>query len=196
MEKDRLAAFMDAVLAIIMTILVLELPRPEEVSLAGIWALRGSYFCYSLSFFWLGIMWVNLHNEWHNVQVISHAVVWWGIVLLFTSSWIPYSISVVSQDVTNKTGQLMYGGSVLLVTAANIGLSEAIWRCHSEWCRDDLHAIRVHRVKKFTPDIIVKLIGMALTATVWPMATSYAVMLAAAWMLIPWPKVKWKKANT
>ena len=188
MEKDRLAAFMDAVLAIIMTILVLELPRPAEVSFAAMWDLRGSYFCYALSFFWLGIMWVNLHNEWHQVQVISKAVVWWGLALLFTSSWIPYSINVVNMDVTNKAGQLMYGVSVLLVTGANIGLSEALWRCHEGLCRADLHAIRTYRFEKFMPDILIKLVGMGLSATLFPMAMSFAVLIAAVWMLIPWPE--------
>ena len=53
MEKDRLGAFIDAVLAIIMTILVLELPRPETYDIAGLWALRTNFFAYALSFFWL-----------------------------------------------------------------------------------------------------------------------------------------------
>ena len=192
MEKDRLAAFMDAVLAIIMTILVLELPKPAAVTFAAIWDLRWMYFCYTLSFFWLGIMWVNLHNEWSDVRVISKPVVWWGLVLLFTSSWIPYSISVVSMDPLAKDGQLMYGVSVLLVTAADIGLSEALWRCHEGLCREEMHAIRAYRFEKFAPDILIKLVGMGLTATVFPMAISYAVLITAVWMLIPWPKIETK----
>lgn len=55
MDKERLAAFTDAVLAIIMTILVLELEKPEHVTWQGIWALRVNYFAYALSFFWLGL---------------------------------------------------------------------------------------------------------------------------------------------
>lgn len=53
MDKDRLIAFTDAILAIIMTILVLELQEPETLSLQGVWALKGSYSAYTLSFFWL-----------------------------------------------------------------------------------------------------------------------------------------------
>ena len=64
MDKDRLIAFTDAILAIIMTILVLELKEPETLSLQGLWALKGSYYAYTLSFFWLGTMWIGLHNEW------------------------------------------------------------------------------------------------------------------------------------
>ncbi len=72
MDKDRLIAFTDAILAIIMTILVLELQEPETLSLQGLWALKGSYSAYTLSFFWLGTMWIGLHNEWQNVRKNIH----------------------------------------------------------------------------------------------------------------------------
>lgn len=58
MKKDRVAAFTDAVLAIIMTILVLELEKPSTINLRTFWELRHSFFSYTLSFFWLGSMWV------------------------------------------------------------------------------------------------------------------------------------------
>ena len=64
MEKERLVTFTDAVLAIIMTILVLELKKPTEPTLAQLWALRESFLAYALSFFWLGSMWIALHNTW------------------------------------------------------------------------------------------------------------------------------------
>ena len=61
MNKERLAAFMDAILAIIMTILILELKKPEAATIKALWNLRVDFFAYTLSFFWLGTMWVNLH---------------------------------------------------------------------------------------------------------------------------------------
>ncbi len=71
MSKERLTAFFDAVLAIIMTILVLELEKPNEISLRGFLELKENFFAYTLSFFWLGSMWVNHHNEWIEVDKIS-----------------------------------------------------------------------------------------------------------------------------
>ena len=71
MNKERLAAFMDAVLAIIMTILILELKKPEMASLKALWNLRIDFFAYTISFFWLGTMWVNLHNEWYKIKYIT-----------------------------------------------------------------------------------------------------------------------------
>ncbi|WP_407385518.1 TMEM175 family protein [Ruminococcus sp.] len=189
MTKDRLAAFMDAVLAIIMTILVLELPKPDPMTLDGVLQLKDTYICYALSFFWLGTMWVNLHNEWHQIQVITKKVVWLGIVLLFVTSWIPYSMSVVAEHPGNKLAMLLYGMSVLLVTFANLWLSFALYQCHVDIaeCNSHRHAwlMRI----KYIPDIAIKLIGMVLTATVFPSAMFFAVLAAMVWILIPIEKI-------
>ena len=74
MNKDRLAAFTDAILAIIMTILVLELEKPTEASWTAVWALRQSFVSYIISFFWLGAMWVNLHSQWQRIKRIDIAI--------------------------------------------------------------------------------------------------------------------------
>lgn len=58
MSKERLAAFADAILALIMTMLVLALDAPKEPTLEGFWDLHMSCFSYALSFFWLGSLWM------------------------------------------------------------------------------------------------------------------------------------------
>ena len=83
MSKERLIAFTDAVLAIIMTILVLELERPNQISWQALWDLRTNFFAYTISFFWLGTMWVNLHRSWDVIDKINSNLVWSSIVLLF-----------------------------------------------------------------------------------------------------------------
>ena len=83
MSKERLTAFTDAILAIIMTILVLELEKPETADWASFWALRSHFFSYTISFFWLGAMWVNMHNLWHGIKKIDNKVIWWSIIMLF-----------------------------------------------------------------------------------------------------------------
>ena len=89
MSKERLIAFTDAVLAIIMTILVLELKRPDPISWQALWDLGTNFFAYTISFFWLGTMWVNLHRSWDVVDKINSNLVWSSIVLLFFSSFSP-----------------------------------------------------------------------------------------------------------
>lgn len=193
MSKDRLEAFMDAVLAIIMTILVLELPKPDPMTIEGVLALRDTYVCYILSFFWLGTMWVNLHNEWHQIKIITKKVVWLGIVLLFVTSWIPYSMSVVVQYPSSKLALVLYGMSVLLVTFANLWLSVALYQCHVdiEMCDSRQHAwyMRI----KYIPDIALKIIGMILTATVFPAAMVIAVLVTMIWSWLPFEK--WYKGH-
>ncbi|MBQ3265079.1 MAG: DUF1211 domain-containing protein [Ruminococcus sp.] len=185
MGKERLAAFMDAVLAIIMTILVLELPKPDPMTVEGVLALRDTYVCYILSFFWLGTMWINLHNEWHHIQIISRKVVWLGIILLFVTSWIPYSMSVVAAYPSSKLAMVLYGVSVLLVTFANLWLSVALYQCHVDIAECNSHRHAWFMRAKYIPDILIKLIGVVLAATVYPAAMIIAVLIAMMWMLIP-----------
>lgn len=83
MNKERLATFIDAVLAIVITILVLELRKPDPISLNGFLALRENFFAYALSFFWLGAMWVNLHNEWYRIKRINTKTIWAAMLILF-----------------------------------------------------------------------------------------------------------------
>ncbi|PRO77489.1 hypothetical protein C6Y10_15895, partial [Lactiplantibacillus pentosus] len=71
----------DAVLAIIMTILVLELEKPAQVTLAGLWALRANFFAYTLSFFWLGLMWTTHHNNWHLVKKVTNHTVMYSLLM-------------------------------------------------------------------------------------------------------------------
>lgn len=78
MEKERLTAFTDAVLAIIMTILVLELEKPEVLSWQGFWALGLNYFAYALSFFWIGLLWYNHHNAFAMIRTVNKACVYSG----------------------------------------------------------------------------------------------------------------------
>lgn len=193
MSKDRLEAFMDAVLAIIMTILVLGLPKPDPMTVSGVLALKDTYVCYILSFFWLGTMWVNLHNEWHQIQIINRRVVWLGVVLLFVTSWIPYSMSVVTDDPSNRLAQFLYGVSVMLVTIVNMLLSLALYRCHVdiETCDSKMHAW-VMRVR-YIPDFCIKLIGMYLTVYVYPQAMVYSVLVAMVWSLLPVERLYHKK---
>ncbi|PZL76643.1 hypothetical protein CI088_02725 [Enterococcus plantarum] len=82
MSKERLTTFIDAVLAIVMTILVLELRKPNPVTLNGFLDLKENFFAYILIFFWLGTMWGNLHNEWYSIKRINGRTVWATIISL------------------------------------------------------------------------------------------------------------------
>ena len=183
MGKERLMAFTDAVLAIIMTILVLELEKPEAATLEALWALKENFFAYALSFFWLGTMWVNLHNEWHDVNRISKAVVWWSVVLLFFSSLIPYAIRFVNVDYNSGVTQGFYGIMVLFVTLSNVGLSRALEKANHK--EEELKADIAYGRRRLYLDIGIKVVGLILTFTVLPSATLISVLITMVLMMIP-----------
>ena len=88
-----------------MTILVLELKAPKQVTLAGFWALRDQFVAYFISFFWVGTMWVGLHNNWNDVKTIRHSTPWLAVILLFFSSLFPYATKIVSNHLMGFEAQ-------------------------------------------------------------------------------------------
>jgi uncharacterized membrane protein len=183
MNKERLAAFSDAVLAIIITILVLELKRPTELTLNGFLTLWPNYMAYAISFFWLGAMWINMHNEWYGVSRITTGTLWATLIVLFFSSLFPYATDIVSENYNNSGAQTFYGIIVLLITFANINMYASLAKADShlsfsEW-------IKRHRRGWMIPDVVVKVVGLILTLTVWPPAMLYAVLATLLVLVIP-----------
>ena len=70
-EIGRLSAFNDAVLAIVMTIIVLEFSVPDPLTLHNLLGMWPQVFAYAISFFWLGAMWINQHNFWHKINRVT-----------------------------------------------------------------------------------------------------------------------------
>ena len=180
MKKDRVAAFTDAVLAIIMTILVLELEKPSAPTLSALWELRHSFFSYTLSFFWLGSMWVNIHNEWERIEKIGAKTLWVTLVLLFFCSVMPYATDLVSSDFNNRVTQGFYGIFVMLVTFSNIWLSKTLDKADSDMPKE----IMAKRRRLLWIDIAIKVVGLVISVTVYPPAMMYSVIIAAAFLMI------------
>jgi uncharacterized membrane protein len=183
MNKERLAAFADAVLAIIITILVLELEKPASLTLKGFLDLWPNYMAYAISFFWLGAMWINMHNEWYSVKRITTGTLWATLIMLFFASLFPYATSIVSANYNSRGAQVFYGIIVLLITFANSNMYASIARVDmkmtlGEWVK------RQHRGWTVI-DILIKLIGLILAATVYPPAMLYSVLITLLVLVIP-----------
>ena len=183
MNKERLAAFMDAVLAIIMTILILELKKPETATLKALWNLRVNFFAYTISFFWLGTMWVNLHNEWHKIQYITPAVVWANVVLLFFSSFFPYVTSFVTSYYNSSVAQGFYGIIVLAVTFCNTISGHLIGKANrnNEKSQESLKI----RMRWLSIDIIIKIMGLIISCTFYPPAMMISVYITLLGIVLP-----------
>lgn len=183
LSKERVAAFADAVLAIIITILVLELEKPANLTLDAFLELWPNYLAYAISFFWLGAMWINMHNEWYHVKRITTGTLWATLIVLFFSSLFPYATSIVSANYNNKIAQVFYGVIVLLITFANLNMYASVAKSDmkvsvGEWIKRGHHSWTV-------ADIIIKVIGLILAATVYPPAMLYSVLITLLFLVIP-----------
>ena len=181
MKKDRLIALTDAVLAIIMTILILELEKPTTPSLQAFWDLQQNFFAYFLSFFWLGSLWMALNTLWEKVEKISQRVIWWNLFLLFFVSFMPYATGIVSNHFMNHTAQLFYGLIVIMSTVANWFLHKAIDKPNIDQ-KELLEATAQYR-KSLIPDLIIKGVGLILSLIVYPPIMMYSVLVAAFYII-------------
>ncbi|MGI6512517.1 MAG: TMEM175 family protein [Catenisphaera adipataccumulans] len=181
MNKDRLIAFTDAILAIIMTILVLELDKPAAPSVSAFWDLRTSFFSYALSFFWLGSLWVGLNSIWEQVRRINSTVIWLNLLLLFLASLIPYATSLCSDYFYDPVMQGFYGIVVIAMTVCNYFLHKALDRPNAD-AENLLQATAAYR-KILIPDILIKVTGLILSLLIYPPLMMYSVLIAAVYIL-------------
>ena len=115
METGRLEAFYDAIIAIIVTVLVLELPQPATASLASIWALKTSYFAYVISFLVCANLWQYHHLIYNHVNRINTKIIWQNIILMFVFSLVPYLTIFVANHPNEFIPQALYGLDFIIV---------------------------------------------------------------------------------
>ncbi|WP_461436275.1 TMEM175 family protein [Methanosphaera sp.] len=115
METNRLEAFYDAIIAIIVTVLVLELPQPASPSLAAIWALKTNYFAYFISFLVCANLWQYHHLIYNHVEKINSKIIWLNILLMLVFSLIPYITTFVANNLYSLIPQVLYGLDFILV---------------------------------------------------------------------------------
>ena len=182
MEKERLGAFIDAVLAIVMTILVLELEKPKTFDLQGLWELRTNFLAYAISFFWLGAMWVNIHSSSHLIKKVSQKTVWATIVMLFFSSLFPYTTQLIATHFMNGTMQAFYGIIVLLITFSVLWYYQTLEEVNDG---AEMHGLNADRKKWLTWDIGIKILGLILSLTIFPAGVGISVLVTLVFIVIP-----------
>jgi uncharacterized membrane protein len=117
-EKDRLVSFSDGVIAVIITIMVLELKAPPEATLAGLKATAPTFLSYVLSFLYVAIYWNNHHHFFTLVRHVSGTVMWANLHLLFWLSLIPFATSWLGEHPSEATPTAVYGLSLLMPAVA------------------------------------------------------------------------------
>ena len=128
MRTSRLEAFSDGVLAIIITIMVLELRVPEAPTLHALEDSATGFLTYLLSFVYVGIYWSNHHHMFQVVEAVNGAVLWGNLHLLFWLSLFPFTTAWVDETSFARTPVVVYGLNLLLAAIAYFVLQLAIFR--------------------------------------------------------------------
>jgi TMEM175 potassium channel family protein len=126
MTTTRLEAFSDAVIAIVITILVLELRVPHEPELAALGAVVPVFLTYVLSFVYLGIYWNNHHHMMALTERVNGKILWANLHLLFWLSLVPFTTAWMSENDFAEVPTALYGVDLLLAAIAYYILQTAI----------------------------------------------------------------------
>jgi uncharacterized membrane protein len=118
MSTNRLEAFSDGVIAIIITIMVLELRAPSQPTLAALWKVAPIFVSYALSFLVAAIMWVNHHHLIHAVHGVTARLLWTNIYLLFWMSLVPFVTDYLGKNYREPLAVALYGLDLALCSSA------------------------------------------------------------------------------
>jgi uncharacterized membrane protein len=128
-RTSRLEAFSDGVLAIIITIMVLGLGKPDGNNLAALWHSAGpGLLCYLLSFIYVGIYWNNHHHMFQLTEEVTGGVLWANLALLFWLSLVPFTTNWLYRSDFARTPVVVYGVNLLAAAIAYYVLQTAIIR--------------------------------------------------------------------
>jgi uncharacterized membrane protein len=132
MSKGRLEAFSDGVLAVIITIMVLEMKTPHGTSLADLKPVIPVFLSYLLSFVYIGIYWNNHHHLLHATQHVNGAALWANLHLLFWLSLVPFTTAWIGENHLDSWPVAIYGVVLLMAGVAYFILTKVLIRLHGQ----------------------------------------------------------------
>jgi uncharacterized membrane protein len=181
MEKGRLEAFSDAVIAIIMTIMVLELKVPHEDTWAALRPLAPVFFSYAISFLMIGIYWNNHHHLLQATQYVNGRVLWANLHLLFWMSLIPFVTGWTGENNFAALPVACYGAVLLFSGIAYFVLTKTLVSHHGQ---DSALALAMGKDLKGKISLLIYAVGIGV-AFVQPWAAFMLYILVAIIWLIP-----------
>ncbi|PYK64766.1 MAG: hypothetical protein DME50_11800 [Verrucomicrobia bacterium] len=186
MKATRLEAFSDGVLAIIITIMVLELKVPHAVELAALKPVLPVLSSYILSFIYLGIYWNNHHHLFQATEEVSGGILWANLHLLFWLSLFPFTTAWMGENHIAATPTAVYGFVLLMAAIAYYVLQRAII---AKQGHESLLALAIGKdwKGKLSPVLYVIAIPLAFVSS-W-IASGLYVFVALLW-LIPDPRIE------
>jgi len=179
MTTSRLEAFSDGVVAILITIMVLELRPPHEATFQSLKPLIPVLFSYLLSFIFLGIYWSNHHHLFHAAQHVNGRVLWANLHLLFWLSLIPFVTAWMGENHFGPAPVALYGIILLLSAIAYTILVQSLVSLHGP---DSLLATALGSDFKGKISIVLDLIAIPLAFLKPWFAFAIYVLVAVMWL--------------
>ncbi len=180
MGKGRLEAFSDGVIAVIITIMVLEMHAPHAPTLQALLEVGPVFGCYVLSFVYLGIYWNNHHHLLHAAEHVNGRIMWANLHLLFWLSFVPFVTSWMAQTRFAAVPTALYGFVLLMAAMAYWILQRAILELQGG---DSLLARAIGNDLKGKLSPVVSLVAIAsVLVSPWIAAALYAAV-ALAWLV-------------
>ena len=182
MSKGRMEAFSDGVIAIIITIMVLELKVPHETSLSALLPVAPVFLSYLMSFVFLGIYWSNHHHLLQAVRHVDGRILWANLHLLFWLSLIPFVTAWMGENRFAAQPVALYGMVLLFAAIAYFILTRTLVALHGN---DSIIAIALGRDFKGKVSVVIYLIAIPLALFWKPWAACTLYVLVAVMWLIP-----------
>ena len=180
MGKSRLEAFSDGVIAIVITIMVLELKVPHAPTVQALAPLLPVFLSYVLSFVYLGIYWNNHHHMLHTVTHVSGGVLWANLHLLFWLSLLPFATGWLGENHFAALPSAVYGGVLLMAAMAYWWLQQLIIRAQGPQSLLQ-RAVGADWKGKLSPLLYAS--GIALSFVATPVALGIYVLVALMWLV-------------
>ena len=175
MSTNRLEAFYDAIIAIIVTVLVLELPQPATASIQSILALKTSYFAYLISFLVCTNLWQYHHIIYNHVERINAKIIWQNILLLLIISLLPYLTTFVANNPFSLLAEVLYGSDFIIVNIILFWMAKSLLEINpdQEYLSEAL-AVKNALVVPF----ILFIIGLVIAFLGYPLAISICCLIS------------------
>ncbi|HKO97280.1 MAG TPA: TMEM175 family protein [Pyrinomonadaceae bacterium] len=180
MTKARLETFSDGVIAIIITIMVLELRAPHDASPAALIPLVPVFLSYVMSFFFVGIYWSNHHHLIHAVEHVNGGVLWANLHLLFWLSLIPFVTAWMGENHFAEWTVVFYGIVLLFAAIAYFILVRVLLSLHG---RESLLATAMGSDFKGKISMVVCLVAIPLALVKWWLACALYIVVAVTWLI-------------
>jgi len=180
MEKERLLAFTDGVIAVIITIMVLEMKVPQDAGLAALASVIPVFLSYVLSFVYVAIYWNNHHHFFHLVRHVTGVILWANLNLLFWLSLIPFATGWMGENHFAAVPTALYGVALLMPALAWHGLQLVITRAQG---REGALAQAIGRDLKGKVSPVLYVAGILLAFFDARIACAIYLLVAVLWLI-------------